>query len=152
MIDKEYIRQKVQTMTDDLALLADFESRSMAEIFTDPMGHHAFNNILQQIIQRAIDINYHIIADTDPKLLQSPASYRETFELLGKIGVLPPELAQDIVDVILGGRLLSHEGNVEHDFGFGIGGHSSLVSLPDIESYLALISSLLANEVKPNIA
>ena len=96
-------------MTDDLALLADFESRSMAEIFTDPMGHHAFNNILQQIIQRAIDINYHIIADTDPKLLQSPASYRETFELMGKIGVLPPELAQDIAGSGSVRNVLVHE-------------------------------------------
>lgn len=109
MIDKEYIKQKIQSMTDDLALLADFERRTIAEIFADPIQHHAFNNILQQIIQRAIDVNSHIIADTDPKLLRSPASYRETFELMGKIGVLPPELAADIAGSGAVRNVLVHE-------------------------------------------
>ncbi|MFH1354385.1 MAG: HepT-like ribonuclease domain-containing protein [bacterium] len=109
MTDREYIQQKVQAITDDLALLVDFKDKTMAEIFADPIQHHAFNNIMQQIIQRAIDINHHIIADTDPKLLQSPASYRETFELMGKMGALPPELAADIAGSGAVRNVLVHE-------------------------------------------
>ncbi len=109
MTDEEYIRQKVQAITDDLVLLADFERKSIAEIFVDPIQHHAFNNIMQQIIQRAIDINHHIIAETDPQLLQSPASYRETFELMGKLGVLESALAADIAGSGAVRNVLVHE-------------------------------------------
>lgn len=96
MVDEAFSKQKVQAIIDDLALLEDMSRFSIEEIMADPYRHHAFNNVVQQVVQRAVDINQHILSDVDPELLASPKTYRETFMLMGEKSVLPHEFAEKI--------------------------------------------------------
>jgi uncharacterized protein YutE (UPF0331/DUF86 family) len=47
-------------------------------------------------IQAAIDISSHLISQNG---LGRPATYRETFDILGRAGLIPEELAAELSDL-----------------------------------------------------
>lgn len=96
MVDETFVQQKIQATMDDLSLLEAMNQYSISEIMADPYRHHAFNNIIQLVVQRAVDINQHILSDLDPELLISPKTYRETFVLMGEKDIIPLDFAMKI--------------------------------------------------------
>jgi uncharacterized protein YutE (UPF0331/DUF86 family) len=97
MIDKEFIKEKINLITRDLEQLEIFANFALGEIAEDFMKFSALKNIFVEIIGRAIDINEHIIAEmAEAKKIEAPKTYKETFILLADLGVLPKNFAEEI--------------------------------------------------------
>lgn len=109
MIRQDFIKRKISLIQDDLANLAAFSNYSFDEIAKDPTKQAAVERFLERIINRAIDINQHLIAELATKELSSPKDYKETFTALVNLGVYPEEFANEIVKSIGTRNLLVHE-------------------------------------------
>ncbi len=95
MINKKFVEQKIMLIEkefDDLEKLAKF---SFQEIVSDFLKLNSLERILEKIINRAIDINQHLIAEL-AKEEEPPQSYKETFLKLSELGVYPNDFAESI--------------------------------------------------------
>jgi len=96
MIDKEFIEEKINLITRDLARLKIFSGMSFSDVSKDFMKYSALKNIMMEIIGRAIDINEHLISELAVSEMDSPKEYRQTFLLIGELNVLPKDFAKEV--------------------------------------------------------
>jgi len=97
MINKLVVKQKVELLLEDIALLKRVENNTFEELaHDDPFLWNGVQHILQKIIGRGIDINQHIIAELESSTEKAPIDYTETFLRLAKLNVLPEPFAQEI--------------------------------------------------------
>lgn len=96
MIDKEFVREKINLITRDLERLREFSGFTISRMAEDFMRYAALKNILTEIIGRAIDINEHLIGELAKPAMSSPKTYKETFLFLGELDVLPKDFAKEI--------------------------------------------------------
>jgi len=108
-IDKELITRKISLIQDDLEKLSELAKFDFEEIVSDFVKQAALERILERIIIRAIDINQHIISNYSAEIKTSPSSFKETFDYLAKIGILPVEFAENISKSIGLRNKLVHE-------------------------------------------
>ena len=73
------------------------------------MKQAAVERLLARIINRAIDINQHIIAEYDAERMQSPLDYRETFLRLAELNMYSTAFAEQIGKSIGTRNILAHE-------------------------------------------
>jgi hypothetical protein len=62
VVRPEFIRRKLQLITDDLGQLALFRNISHADLVGDPIRLAALERIIERIVLRAIDVNEHVIS------------------------------------------------------------------------------------------
>lgn len=96
MLDKDFIKMKIEYIQRDLNHLEPMAKLTIDKVAQDDIQYAALKNFLMEIIGRAIDINEHLIAEKGGEKLKSPMKYRETFLCLAKMGVLPEDFAQEI--------------------------------------------------------
>ncbi len=94
MIDKELIKNKINFIQKELDRLGGFKDLSFEEIISDYFKHTVVERILERIINDAIDINQHIIAEL--KESGVPNDYKETFEELVNLKVFDKDFAMDV--------------------------------------------------------
>ena len=107
MIDISMIKKEIASIQDDLSHLAEFTNYSFDEIAKDYTLHKAVERIIEVIINEAIDINQHIIVQSNKK--QLPFNFKESFLLLADLGVYPKEFAQQISLSVGLRNILVHE-------------------------------------------
>jgi uncharacterized protein YutE (UPF0331/DUF86 family) len=95
MLDKIFIKQKIELIIRNLERLNEFHDLTIDEVAKDPYKYAALKNFLMEIIGRGIDINQHIIAES-PDLKEKTPEYRETFLRLGGLKILPKKFAEKI--------------------------------------------------------
>lgn len=95
MIDKDFIKRKLALNQQELLRLQEFEGVGISEIAKEPGKYAACERYLERLIGRAIDINYHLIAEKGNAGL-TVRRYRDTFLRLADIGVYPREFAEKI--------------------------------------------------------
>lgn len=93
MLDKEFIKNKINYIQQELGELSPYKELSLQEITSDYLKHTFIERVLERIINDALDINQHIIAE---KGQEAPNDYKETFIILSKINILPAEFANEI--------------------------------------------------------
>lgn len=81
----DVLARKLRRLSVYLAGLKMHDGRSAEEIEADP---YAVERLLELLVQISVDILSHLLAEVGV----SPDSYRATFELAGKHGLLPTEL------------------------------------------------------------
>jgi len=96
MLDKDFIKIKIEYIQRDLNRLEPMAKLTINEVAQNDIQYAALKNFLMEIIGRAIDINEHIIAEKGSEKLKAPLKYRETFLNLGEMGVLPEDFAREI--------------------------------------------------------
>src|SRR3990167_4524637 len=96
MIDKEFLKEKLNLITRDLERLKIFSDFTISQIAEDFIKYLALKNILMEIIGRAIDINEHLISEIAHLDMEEPKTYRETFLLLGDLNILQRDFAEEI--------------------------------------------------------
>lgn len=94
MLDREMIKGKIARIDKELSYLADFKDFSFDELAKDYTTHHAVERMIEVIVNFAIDINQHIIANSAKKNL--PFDFKESFLILSEIGAYPKEFANQI--------------------------------------------------------
>ena len=94
MLDREMVKGKISRIDKELSYLADFKDFSLDELAKDYAMHHAVERMIEVIVNFAIDINQHIIANSPKKDL--PFDFKESFLILSEIDVYPKEFASRI--------------------------------------------------------
>ena len=107
MLDREMIKGKILRIDKELAYLDDFQDFSLDELAKDYTMHHAAERMIEVIVNFAIDINQHIIANSPKKNL--PFDFKESFLVLSEIGVYPKEFANRISQSAGLRNILVHE-------------------------------------------
>ncbi len=96
MIDKEFLKEKLNLITRDLERLKIFSDFAISQIAEDFIKYAALKNILMEIIGRAIDINEHLISEMAQPQMEAPKTYRDTFLLLGDLNILQKDFAEEV--------------------------------------------------------
>ena len=105
MIDKELIKNKmadVQGYFKELQPILKEESRDIIE---NNLKLHTVERLFQLIVDTAIDINTHIIAESGFNI---PDDYQSTFIVLGENKVLPMDFAGKIAPSVGLRNLIIH--------------------------------------------
>ena len=93
MIDAALVARKALLITRDLADLAPLARKPLAEYLADPRDELVAERLLERIIGRMIDINYHVLTETDHP---PPADYYASFTQLATLGVYDVEFGRRI--------------------------------------------------------
>lgn len=89
-LDKAVVRRKLEVIVENLRALETVQHRKREEYVKDFFMRKAVERMLQELVEAAIDINTHIIAEAGGAI---PEDYYESFVRAGVIGVLSPALA-----------------------------------------------------------
>jgi uncharacterized protein YutE (UPF0331/DUF86 family) len=109
MIREIFVLRKITLIQDELAKLADLAKYSLKEITSDFVKQAALERYLERIINRAIDINQHLIAELATKDTSPPLDYTETFLRLAALGIYPSDFSQRIAKSVGTRNILIHE-------------------------------------------
>lgn len=110
MLDKEFIKAKIDLIGSDVERLGELRQFTLEEVAGDFYKWSALKLVMVEIIGRAIDINAHVIAEQDQKE-PAPATSRETFVRLGRLGILPADFAEKIAESASFRNRIVHEYN-----------------------------------------
>jgi uncharacterized protein YutE (UPF0331/DUF86 family) len=77
----EFVERKLQLIVDDLGQLLAFRDTPNGDLVSDPIRLAAVERIVERMVQRAIDINEHLIStlSTGEEARTTRITYRETF-------------------------------------------------------------------------
>lgn len=107
MLNKEFIKNKISFIQDELEKLSEYKNYSFEKIVSDYNKHTIVERILERIINDALDINQHIISES--KIKQVPSDYRETFSVLTKLKILQKDFAENISKSVGLRNILVHD-------------------------------------------
>ena len=109
MIKKDFIKRKISLIQDEMVKLSDLAKYTIDEIAKDFVKQAAVERMLERIITRAIDINQHIVAESENKNISAPKDYKETFTTLVELGVYDKNFAEEISKSVGTRNMLVHE-------------------------------------------
>ncbi len=109
MLNSVFIKEKIDSIGQELAYLEKISQYSMQEIIANFTLQAAFERFLERIVTRAIDINEHIIEELADAVMKSPRSYKETFFSLVRLNVLPEELVKALIKSVNTRHALVHD-------------------------------------------
>jgi len=93
VIDAALVGRKALLITRDLADLAPLAREALAEYLANSRDELVAERLLERIIGRMIDINYHLLTETDHP---PPADYYASFTQLTALGVYDMEFGRRI--------------------------------------------------------
>ena len=93
MIDAALVARKALLIARDLAGLAPLAHTPLAEYLANVRDELVAERLLERIIGRMIDINYHLLTETDHP---PPADYYVSFTHLAALGVYDVEFARRV--------------------------------------------------------
>ena len=106
MVDKELVKNKmadVQSYFNELEPILKEDSRAIIE---DNLKLRTIERLFQLIVDTSVDINTHIIAESD---IQVPDDYQGTFTTLGEHKIIPMEFANKIAPSVGLRNLIVHK-------------------------------------------
>ena len=93
MIDAALVDRKALLITRDLADLAPLAGKPLADYLASPIDELVAERLLERIIGRMIDINYHLLTETGHP---PPADYYVSFTQLAALGVYDADFGRRI--------------------------------------------------------
>lgn len=96
MLKRQFIKRKITLIQEELGHLEKLGKFSFQKIAQDHFLQSALERILEKIIMRAVDINQHILVESESKKISAPKDYTESFLFLGNIDVYPKKFAENI--------------------------------------------------------
>ncbi|HWP36360.1 MAG TPA: DUF86 domain-containing protein [Gemmatimonadales bacterium] len=112
-IDKRLVTRKLALIIGDMADLARLARMERAEFLKNRTHQLVAERLLERVIGRMIDVNYHVITERDGV---PPRDFHPSFTRLGTLGVLSVDLAQALAPAAGLRNRLAHEYN-EIDYG-----------------------------------
>lgn len=139
MLDKEFVRQKQSLLIKYLDELEPLAKCSLDEYRADYVKRHAVEKLIELVVEYASDINRHIIESTRQA---PPQTYYGTFEEMGRLGIIPEDLAARLGSTTgLRNRLVHGYEKVSDDIVY----YSLKPFLRNYKRYIALIDDYLAS-------
>lgn len=93
MTDKELVVRKIALISADLDELKGLSGKTVSDFTSEKMERFAAERLLERMIGRMIDINFHILTDAGQA---PPPDYFQSFIRLGQVGALPADFARQI--------------------------------------------------------
>lgn len=106
MVDIELVQEKLRALEEYIRELETYQCLSREKLESSKKDLWAVEHGLQLAIECILDIGNHIIAD---ERLGNPTSYREIVEILGRSGVISPELTSALRGMAGFRNILIHE-------------------------------------------
>ncbi|MCG2690395.1 DUF86 domain-containing protein [Candidatus Parcubacteria bacterium] len=106
MLDKEFIKNKINFIQKELEILSNLKNYSLQEIVSDYFKHSTVERIIEKVIGDALDINQHIISESQK--VEVPNDYAETFLALAKLNILPKDFSEIIAKSVGLRNILVH--------------------------------------------
>jgi uncharacterized protein YutE (UPF0331/DUF86 family) len=97
-LEQAFINKKIEDIEGYLTKVKDLLKFSDKKILSDYIKFHAEERLFQLIVDAIIDINQHIIKETD--LSKEPEDPQGVFYILGENNILPGKFAFKIAPVI----------------------------------------------------
>lgn len=111
MIDKDLVKHKMSDVQGYLEELKPILKNDSKDIVEDKLKLRTLERLFQLIVDTAIDINTHIISESE---LQVPNDYQGTFRTLGENKILPMDFVLKIAPSVGLRNLIVHKyGNVD---------------------------------------
>ena len=85
MIDKELVIRKINLIQEDLEQLQKYKRTAREDIEKDIALEAAIERYLERMITRAIELNQHLIAESEMRDIKIPKDYKGTFMALGDL-------------------------------------------------------------------
>jgi uncharacterized protein YutE (UPF0331/DUF86 family) len=108
MVNKKFIEEKIMLIEKEFDNLEKLAKFSFQEIIGDFLKQNSLERILEKIINRAIDINQHLITELSKEELP-PQNYKETFLKLAELKIYPEKFAENISKSVGTRNILIHE-------------------------------------------
>lgn len=96
MVNKIFVERKISLIQNELVHLAPFKDYTLEEISKDFVKQTLVERIMERIINRALDINQHLIAELADLKTEPPLDYKETFLKLSEFGIYGRDFAESI--------------------------------------------------------
>lgn len=106
LIDIQLITRKVKLINEDLAKLKNYKDLSLSEYLNSDDKQMIIERLLEKIIGRIIDINYHILREEYEII---PEDYYKSFIEIGKKKIVTSEFAEEIAKSTGLRNALAHE-------------------------------------------
>ena len=111
-LGKAIVRRKLEVIVEDLKALEPVQHRKKEEYVKDFFMRKAVERMLQELVEAAVDINVHIIAESGSPV---PEDYYESFIRAGDIGILSSSLAEKLTPSAgLRNRLVHQYDSLDH--------------------------------------
>lgn len=112
MVNKNFVKRKISLIEDELERLKEFSEFSFQEIVSDFKKQAIVERLLERIINRAIDVNQHLVTELSIEE-PPPKSYKETFLKLTEFKIYPQKFAENISMSVGTRNALVHDYNLE---------------------------------------
>lgn len=96
MVNKIFVKRKISLIQNELVHLAPFKNYTFEEISKDFTKQTLVERMMERIINRALDINQHLIAELADLKTEPPLDYKETFLKLSEFGIYEQSFAESI--------------------------------------------------------
>lgn len=106
MIDKILVKNKLADIEGYFKELDPLLAKNASDILADNLKIRTVERLFQLIVDTSIDINTHLISESD---LQVPDDYQSTFVTLGQNKILPMDLALRIAPSVGLRNLVVHK-------------------------------------------
>lgn len=139
-VDKKLIYRKINLIAKDLQKLKPISLLSQKEYFEKIEYEILTERYLERIITRMIDINYHLIVETNNP---PPKDYFSSFVEIGKLKILPYAFSQKLAQYAgLRNRLVHEYNELDENKIY----RALKKSIKDIPKYLKHIESFIENK------
>jgi uncharacterized protein YutE (UPF0331/DUF86 family) len=105
-LDKQLVTRKIKLIEKDLIILNEEKPTSERSFLKDTKKQILVERLLERIVGRLIDINYHILSEEYSFV---PQDYKESFVKIGAKGVVPIILAKEMSRSAGLRNVLAHE-------------------------------------------
>lgn len=105
-LDKQLITRKASLIQEDLDKLEEFADVELAEYEDSLEIRLQVERLLERIVGRVIDINYHILKE---KFKVIPRDYHKSFLMLAEKEVIDQDFAQKLAESVGLRNALAHE-------------------------------------------
>ncbi len=105
-LDEQLIHRKAKLIEEDLQKLVPYQKLGEEDYSKNEASQLAVERLMERIIGRLIDVNYHLLKEKFGKL---PVDYFDSFMALTKEGVVSHELARSVAKSVGLRNILAHE-------------------------------------------
>lgn len=106
LIDIQLVTRKIKSINEDLARLKNYQTLSFSEYLKNDEKQMVVERLLEKIVGRLIDINYHILREEYEIL---PEDYYQSFIEIGKKIEISEDFAIDMAKSTGLRNALAHE-------------------------------------------
>jgi uncharacterized protein YutE (UPF0331/DUF86 family) len=139
-VNRELVERKISLILQDLENLRDLAQLDLSDYLTDSKNELVAERLLERIIGRMIDINYHVITE---QTLSAPTDYLSSFTQLEKLNVLKGK------DAVLFAKLAGLHNRLSHEYN-GIDEtiiHQAVKEIvAELPTYIEAVSSFISRQ------